>query len=176
MARVTPPRVTPDLVGMICCGTAVRVESPGSRVVASVRAKAVCVIRRGDDVLLIPGYDEVKRAGFFIPPGGGVEFGEHSADTVVREVMEELGVVVVEPVLLGIFENIFEYRGRAEHEVIFAYGARFADSGLLERDRFEGVESDHAPFVAEWVSLETFSTGENILFPEGLLALLRDGA
>ena len=138
------------------------------------RAKAVCVIRRGDDVLLIPGYDDVKRVGFFIPPGGGVEFGEHSSDTVVREVMEELGVVVVEPHLLGIFENIFEYRGRAEHEIIFAYGARFADADLLERDGFEGVESDHRPFVAEWVSIETFATGENILFPEGLLALLRE--
>ena len=142
----------------------------------SVRAKAVCVIRRGDAVLLIPGYDEVRRVGFFIPPGGGVEFGEHSSETVIREVMEELGVLVADPELLGIFENIFEYRGRPEHEVIFAYSARFADPELLERDRFEGVESNHTPFVAEWVSLETFAAGDNVLFPEGLLALLHGAA
>ena len=141
-----------------------------------VRAKAVCVIQRGDALLLIPGYDEVRDVGFFIPPGGGVEFGEHSSHTVVREVMEELGVVVSEPQLLGIFENIFEYRGRPEHEIIFAYSASFADPELLERDRFEGVESNHAPFVAEWVPLETFVTAENVLFPEGLLTLLRGDA
>ena len=143
---------------------------------SSVRAKAVCVIRRGDAVLLIPGYDEVREIGFFIPPGGGVEFGEHSSQTVVREVMEELGVDVTGAQLLGIFENIFEYRGRPEHEVIFAYSASFSDATLYERDRFEGVESNHARFVAEWVDLESFATEENVLFPEGLLSLLRGGA
>lgn len=143
---------------------------------SSVRAKAVCVIRRGDGVLLIPGYDHVRDVGFFIPPGGGVEFGEHSSETVVREVREELGLEVVDPVLLGIFENIFEYQGRPEHEVIFAYSATFADQQLLRLDRFDGVESDHASFVAEWIGLETFASGENVLFPEGLLELLRGDA
>ena len=142
----------------------------------SVRAKAVCVIRRDDAVLLIPGYDEVRDVGFFILPGGGVEFGEHSSETVVREVMEELGVAVIRPQLLGIFENIFEYRGRPEHEVIFAYSAAFSDATLYERDRFEGVESNHVAFVAEWVPLESFATKENVLFPDGLLSLLRGDA
>ena len=105
-----------------------------------------------------------------------MEFGEHSSETVVREVREELGVEIMNPELLGIFENIFEYQGRPEHEVIFAYSATFADPQLLELDRFEGVESDHVSFIAEWIHLETFATGENVLFPEGLLELLRGDA
>lgn len=140
--------------------------------VPSVRAKAVCVIRRDDTVLLIPGYDNVRELGFFVPPGGGVEFGEHSSETVIREVKEELGVDVVGPELLGIIENIFEFQGRPGHEVIFAYSATFADPILYERDRFEGVESNHAAFTAEWISLASFRAEENVLFPEGLLELL----
>ena len=78
--------------------------------------------------------------------------------------------------LVRIFENIFEYRGRPEHEIIFAYSASFSDAALYHRDRFEGVESNHVPFVAEWVSLESFSGPEKVLFPEGLLRLLRGEA
>ena len=136
------------------------------------RAKAVCVIRRGDAVLLIHGYDEVRDVRFFIPPGGGVEFREHSSEAAVREVREEFGAEVVDVELLGIFENIFEYRGRPEHEVVFAYSASFEDAALYERERFDGVESNHVPLVAEWVPLESFSGPGRVLFPEGLLARL----
>jgi ADP-ribose pyrophosphatase YjhB (NUDIX family) len=66
----------------------------------------VCVLQRGDELLLIPGYDRVRDIGFFIPPGGGIEFGEHSSTAVIREVMEEFGVRVEAPRLLGVFENI----------------------------------------------------------------------
>jgi ADP-ribose pyrophosphatase YjhB (NUDIX family) len=59
-----------------------------------IRPKAVCVVRRGDALLLVDGWDPATGTRFHVPAGGGVEFGERAADAVRRELREELGVDV----------------------------------------------------------------------------------
>jgi mutator protein MutT len=54
---------------------------------------------------------------FWTLPGGRVEMGEAGAETVVREIEEELGVSSVAGSLRVIIENFFEYQGRAGHEI-----------------------------------------------------------
>ena len=68
--------------------------------------KAMVVIRRPrDGALLVSQGDDVPP--FQRPLGGHVEFGEYAADTLHRELLEEIGQAVTDVRLLGVLENIF---------------------------------------------------------------------
>lgn len=135
------------------------------------RPVAIAVIRRSDEVLVFEVPDKVKGVVGWRPPGGTIEFGERGSDTVVREIREELGVDVVEPVYMGTVENIFTYLGAAAHELIRVYTARFADPRDYERERFECVEANGVPFACVWRPVADFRAGA-LLYPEGLLEML----
>ncbi len=72
---------------------------------------------------------------FVIPAGGGMEYGEHSLETAIREIREELGVDV-QPLFLGVVENHFTHHGMQGHTIEFLYiadvDAKVAPLGLLE--------------------------------------------
>jgi ADP-ribose pyrophosphatase YjhB (NUDIX family) len=90
--------------------------------------KAMAVIRRpGDGALLVSEYTGPESAPFHRPLGGHVEFGEYAADTIRREFLEEIGQSVADVRLLGVVENLFSWRGRDRHEVVFVFSARFDD-------------------------------------------------
>lgn len=42
---------------------------------SSIRAKSVCLFRHNGRILLAEGYDPGKDEHYYIPVGGGVEFG-----------------------------------------------------------------------------------------------------
>ena len=137
-----------------------------------IRPKAICVCRDGDRILVARAYDPAKREHFFIPLGGGVEFGEYAADAARRELREELGAEVDDVTLLGVLENIFTYDGAPGHEIVFVFDARLVDATLYARDEIDCGESDGAPFTATWLSLRDAERDGVRLYPEGLLALL----
>jgi 8-oxo-dGTP pyrophosphatase MutT (NUDIX family) len=58
---------------------------------------------------------------FWTFPGGGAEIGETSEQTLVREMVEELGVQVRVGRLLWMVENFFRYEGRDWHELGLYY-------------------------------------------------------
>ena len=64
----------------------------------------VAVITNGDKVLLIQRAPPVRGAGYWAPVSGEVEPGERQEAAVVREAMEEVGLVV-RP-LRKVWENI----------------------------------------------------------------------
>ena len=66
----------------------------------AIRAKAVCVCRQGDRILVNAAADTVKGETFYGPLGGGVEFGERAADAIRREMFEEIGVELANVVLI----------------------------------------------------------------------------
>lgn len=136
-----------------------------------VRAVAVAVIRRRDEILVADIPDEVKGITGYRPLGGTIEFGERGDETIVRELREELGAEIVDTRYLGTLENIFEYRGARSHEIVRVYEARFADGALYERERFDAVEERADPFVCVWRSIRTFGAGAP-LYPDGLLELI----
>lgn len=138
-----------------------------------IRPKAVCVCRRGDDILVGAAFDSMKSETFYGPPGGGVEFGERAADAVRREMMEELGVRLADVALLTVLENIFTYEGRPGHEICFVFEARLDDAALYEVEEIAGIESNGLQFIARWMPLDHFAPGGPPLYPEGLYDLLR---
>ena len=90
----------------------------------------MAVIRRPRDGKLL--VSESPDPLFQRPLGGHVEFGEYAVDTIHREFLEEIGQVVTDVQLLGVLENIFEWRGGTEHEVVFIFVAAFLDEAAYE--------------------------------------------
>jgi len=139
-----------------------------------IRPLAICVFRNKDRILVAEGYDPLKRQSFYRPLGGGIEFGEYSEQTIRRELMEEIGADVRELKYLGTLENVFVFNGRPGHEIVQVYDGVLIDSGLYEQAVIEGNEADvDESFRAVWKSLDEFGEGKSILYPTGLLALLR---
>jgi ADP-ribose pyrophosphatase YjhB (NUDIX family) len=95
--------------------------------------KAMAVIRRPrDGALLVSEGTAPSGAPFHRPLGGHVEFGEYARDTVVRELREEIGQALTEVRLAGVLENIFEWAGATQHEIVFIFTAAFADAAAYE--------------------------------------------
>ena len=139
-----------------------------------VRAKSVCVVRRGDEILVGRGSDGTAREVFYRPLGGSIEFGERSDDAIRREFLEEIGAEVTRLGLVAVLENVFEYEGRPGHEIVFVYEGELADPSLYERDDFEwlGDDGEGGAWIG-WRALSDFGPGGERLYPTGLLAAIR---
>ncbi|HWK90874.1 MAG TPA: NUDIX domain-containing protein [Luteimicrobium sp.] len=66
-----------------------------------LRVAAYAVVLDPEGRQLLSHWNEGGRSGWTLP-GGGLEFGEHPTETVVREVREETGYAVEPGELLGI--------------------------------------------------------------------------
>jgi 8-oxo-dGTP pyrophosphatase MutT (NUDIX family) len=114
----------------------------------TVRAAGVCV--RDDHVLL----QTEEQLDFWVLPGGRCEMGEHTADTVQREMWEETGLEVRVDNLLWVMENFFTHEGKAFHEIAFYYQMTLPEAmpSALVQPEFMGVEGDK-PLTFRWFPL-----------------------
>src|ERR1044072_1470085 len=91
---------------------------------------------------------------FYRPRGGGEEFGESAADAARRELKEELDLWVGDLDLLGVLENVFDFRGVLCHEICFIFGATVDDDTLKHLDGRSIVDetsvggSEHARVIS----------------------------
>jgi 8-oxo-dGTP pyrophosphatase MutT (NUDIX family) len=139
-----------------------------------IRPLAICVFRRGDHILVAEGYDPIKQETFYRPLGGGIEFGEFSEQTIHRELFEEIGAEVYELKYLGTLENIFVFNGIAGHEIVQVYDGTLKDARLYEQAMILGREVDiDETFRAVWKHVNEFGPGKSILYPIGLIDLLK---
>lgn len=137
-----------------------------------IRAVALAIfIRPRDGAVLAVRFGEPDRV-FYRPPGGGIEFGEHSKDAACREAVEELGYPVYPDRLLGVIENHFLYEGRSRHEIIFNWLLHFEDTSLYERDEFHVEEMNGSSYVAHWVHDARLAAQSIRFVPRDLLPLL----
>ncbi len=143
-----------------------------------IRPLAICIFRHNDHILVAEGYDSVKDEYFYRPLGGGIKFGEPGAETICRELMEELNVEVDRGSLkyLGALENIFNFNGKSGHEVVLIYDGALRKRGLYDRDVILGKEGDGTDIRAVWKNIHEFGEGKSILYPTGLLDLLQSSA
>lgn len=75
--------------------------------------RAVAIIRRNDHVLI----HRATHEKYWSLPGGRVEFGETAAETLEREIVEELGCRSSLGSLRFLVENYFVYDAQAVHEI-----------------------------------------------------------
>lgn len=137
-----------------------------------IRPLALCVFHHDGKILVNEACDPVTGKRFFRPIGGGIEFGETSAQAIVREVEEELGLAITDVRLLGTLESLFTYAGTPGHEIVQVYDANFVDASVYELPYLNAKESNGAPFIAKWLPCSSF-TDEAPLVPDGLYELLK---
>ena len=141
----------------------------------AIRPIAICVFQHDGRILAAEHYDPVKQQPFYRPLGGAIEFGEHSADTLVRELQEELGAAVTDLRYLGALENVFTYNGQRGHEIVMVYDGAFADRSLYGQASLDGAEDSGAPFRAVWLPLaDCRLPAAPPVYPTGLLDLLEE--
>ncbi len=111
------------------------------------RAAAYGVCRTADgSVLLTRGSELSAFPGVWSLPGGGVEHGEHPADTVVRELAEETGLAVAVTGVRGVVADVAALPdGSLEHTDRILYDVTVTGGEL--RPEIGGTSD-----LAEWVT------------------------
>lgn len=143
-----------------------------------IRPLALALVRRGDEILVEEGWDGVKQERFFRLLGGGIDFGERGADSLRRELREELGTDADGLRHVATLENLFTYEGEPGHEIVLLYECTLRDASLYSRDQWETRERTAGGVTTHtlaWKPLEAFRAGGETLYPDGVLSLL-DGA
>jgi 8-oxo-dGTP pyrophosphatase MutT (NUDIX family) len=135
-----------------------------------IRHIAICVFSHQGKILVNAFPDAVKQQILFRPLG--IEFGERSADAIVREIREELGLPIHNVRLLGTLESLFTYLGKPGHEVVQVYDAQFSDLRVYDQIGLEGHESNGDRIQAQWRDSESLHR-DGVLVPEGLHEMLR---
>lgn len=134
------------------------------------RPLVICLFSNNGRILAAKGVDSVKQSEFYRPLGGMIEFGEHSSDALKREILEETNQEITNLKYLGTVENIFNYEGKAGHEIVMVYDAEFVNKGLYEKNEITVTEGD-VWCNAYWLNISDCKEGKVILYPEGILEL-----
>lgn len=110
---------------------------------------------------------------FWVMPGGRAELMESAADSLRREMREELEVDVEVVRLLWLAENFFHHEGAAHHELgLYFLMEMPAEWRYLNQDApFRGYEGQ-IPLVFQWIPLSQI--GELKVYPQFLQDGLQD--
>ncbi|OQX86735.1 hypothetical protein B6D60_05575 [candidate division KSB1 bacterium 4484_87] len=138
-----------------------------------IRPIALGIFRKDDEILVFRGYDFHTNEDFYRLLGGGIEFGETGSEALKREIKEEMEADIHNIEYLATIENIFSLNNQPGHEIVLVYHAEFSDQKIYQRKQFQIVEDDLEPYDACWKNLRDFETGDAILYPEGILQIIR---
>ena len=141
---------------------------------SQIRPIAICVFLNDSRILVAESYDPVNAETFYRPLGGGIEFGEHSRETICRELSEEINVEVEWESLrfLGTIENIFMFNDAQGHEIVLVYDGHLKEVSAYQQEMILGKEASGEEIRAVWKHLHEFHEGKSILYPTGLLEML----
>ena len=106
---------------------------------------------------------------FWTFPGGRAEIGETAAQTLAREIKEELNEEIEIIRLLWLVENYFNYAQKNYHEIAFYFLMQFPERSLyLNQDQsFQGVEEGKR-MEYKWFSINFDVLNELPLLPSFL--------
>lgn len=112
-----------------------------------VGAYALCRDDNGR-ILLVRYAPHIVDSELWTLPGGGVEFGEPPADTVLRELTEETGLIGKVEALLGVVDRVIDASDGARlHSIRLVYRVRITGGEL--RDEVDGSTDRCAWFEVE---------------------------
>lgn len=134
----------------------------------SIRALSLCIIKRGDKILVMDGHDNKKNQDYYRLLGGGIEFGEYAKDALVREFKEELDAELINIKYITTLENIFTLNEGKGHEVVMIFEADFKDESLYEKESMKIMDT-RDNHIATWEGIADFKTGKHILYPDNIL-------
>ena len=104
--------------------------------------------------------------------GGRVEIGENSADTVKREIKEELGKDIEITGYISTIENFFEMKGSKYHEILFVHKIEFINEEDKEIEyTMKNIEGkDYLQY--EWIELDRID--EYPILPKAVKDVLKE--
>lgn len=132
-----------------------------------------CGVIVRDNKMLV---DKSRRFDGYVFLGGHIALGENSADAILREGKEELGIDVSIKKLICINENIYPIPNseKVAHEVACYYELKpsvyIPDEGLINTEIDNGVEITHH---YKWVSLD--EARENNVRPSWVAEIIKEG-
>lgn len=104
--------------------------------------------------------------------GGRVEIGENSADTIKREVKEELGKDIDITGYVATIENFFEMKGSKFHEILFVYKIEFLDEDDKKIDYTLKNNEGKDYLQYEWLDLDKIE--EYPVLPKAIKSVLME--
>lgn len=95
--------------------------------------RVAAVFRYKNKILIQNG----EKDGFFSLVGGRVRLGEKTIEALIREIKEELNLVVSEEncKLMRICENFFEFGSKKFHEILFIYSVDINEQDDIEKEK-----------------------------------------
>ncbi len=139
----------------------------------TIRVRAAAVILMDNRILahVVQNSDDGKT--WFIPPGGGLQYGESSTIALRREIKEELEWDISIERLFGCFESCHTINGVDEHEISFVYEAKPCKGSTLSFAKREIVEDNGTKKTFQWIELKDLAQPQHLLYPEGLLEKIK---
>ena len=104
--------------------------------------------------------------------GGRIEIGENSADTVKREIKEELGKEIEITGYISTIENFFEMKGSKYHEIMFVHKIEFTNEEDKKIEYIMKNQEGKDYLEYEWIELEKLD--EFPLLPEIIKEVLKE--
>lgn len=132
----------------------------------NIRALSLALIENKGEILACAGIDRFKNTEHYRLVGGGIDFGESSVNALRREIREELGLEILKPELLSIFENIFTFNGKPGHEIIFLYRVKLKAKSAYQRTYFSILDSRRG-HKAVWINPKRL--GRKKIYPPEIL-------
>ena len=102
----------------------------------------------------------VPEEGFYFLPGGRAELGESASTSIVREMQEELGVLMDIERLLYVVENFFTEQVYSSHELGLYFLMTILDDSYLNHslEPFERIDEAGNHLLFEWLPLAQLET------------------
>lgn len=135
-----------------------------------IRPNALAIIKKNDLLLAAKGTDQTTGKIFYRLMGGGIEFGETSAETIKREFKEELNAAIINEKFLCVIENVFDFNSKKYHEITFLYEADLSENSLYEQQMIKVIDKKES--CAEWISIDEIRKGNIIIYPEETIKYL----
>ncbi|MDL2400787.1 NUDIX domain-containing protein [Rhizobium mayense] len=135
-----------------------------------IRVIALAIVRhpKTECLLVFEGRDSTRDIVYHRPFGGGILLNETAAAAAVREVREEIGMIVESARMLGVTESFFVANEALRHEIALLVECRCVDEAMYDRTFFPDIEGNGEHGF--WRSLEEGTP----LFPEALQEVLRN--
>ena len=134
-----------------------------------IQCVSIGLIKNKSNILVYEVADKVSHDSFFRLIGGHIEFGESAVEALKREFKEEINEDIINLNPLGVFENIFFYNGRQQHEFVSLFSCNLANKEIYNKEEIVGHEGPDRTFNAFWMNINQFKNNKKILFPDQIL-------
>ena len=138
----------------------------------NIQCVAHGLVLKGTKILVYKVEDKVKKKSFYRLIGGHIEFGESASNALKREFKEEIDEEIEIIQKIKVFENIFTYKGKDQHEFVSLFEVKFLNKNPYNKNIIIGQEGPHRTFEAKWIDISDFDDIQKVLYPPEVLEYL----